>query len=236
MLGRAPRGARRGGWAGRGGAWAATLFFADFELLPGAPGRPGENDDWGRVCAPFWPRGPTAPRAQPGLNPALGAAGPPCGGWRIGRRGEAGKGLPLTVATGATIQALFYASCAPMSSVLGWAPGAHNAVAKFWRSQILRSAARMAISPLRTHDARLARAQRRVLAGRSRCSAGYVALWRRARHGGGPAGRARAGPRGIAGGPQEAARVSARGAARKRLGGAGVRRACRLQARQLAPI
>ena len=85
---------------------------------------------------PFLAPQPARPRAQPGLNPALGAAGPPWGGWRFGRRGEAGNGLALTVAVGATTQALKHASSAPMSSVLGWAHLRILPVGKSWRSHI----------------------------------------------------------------------------------------------------
>ena len=127
---------------------------------------------------PALQRARSACRARPKVP--FPSAPTPCGGWRIGRRREAGKGLPLTVATGATIQALLDASCAPMSSVLGWAQGARNRHRNSWRLHIVDLAAQNAVSALRTHDARLARAQRRVLAGRSRCSAGYVAFWRRA--------------------------------------------------------
>ena len=177
MLGRAPRGARRGGWAGRGGTWAATRFFADFELLPVAAGRPGEYDDWGRVCAPLRPGISPSPRAQPGPNPALGEAGPPSGGFRIAGRAEAGSVLALSVAIRPTTQALKHASSAPMSSVLGWAWRAQKGVGKFWRSHILRSAVPNVISPLHTHQARLGNAHGRARARCSRCSAGNVVMW-----------------------------------------------------------
>jgi len=64
---------------------------------------------------PARPACPARPRVRARCAPT------PRGGWRIGRRRQAGDGLPLTVATGATIQALFGASCAAKSSVLGWA-------------------------------------------------------------------------------------------------------------------
>ena len=50
---------------------------------------------------------------------------------KIARRREAGNELPLTVAIGPTTQALKHASCAPMSSVVGWAWRAHLGVTKF---------------------------------------------------------------------------------------------------------
>ena len=87
----------------------------------------------GRCLRPFLALLPAFPPPLAQAQLCARRRRPPCGGWRIGRGEAAVKGLPLTVATGATIQALFDASCAPMSSVLGWAPGAHNAVAKFWR-------------------------------------------------------------------------------------------------------
>ena len=117
------------------------------------------------------------PRAQPGLNPALGAAGPPCGDWRFGRRGEAGNGLPLTVAVGATTQALKHASSAPMSSVLGWAQLRANRHRNSWTLHILDRPVQKVVSALRTREARLGNAQRRVRAGGSRCSQGDVVLW-----------------------------------------------------------
>ena len=131
----------------------------------------------GGVSAPL--SGPaTRPPACPARpKPALGAAGPPCGGWRIGRRGEAGNGLALTVAVGATTQALKHASSAPMSSVLGWAHLRIYAVGKSWRSPISRSAVETVISALRTHQARLGNAHGRARARCSRCSAGNVVMW-----------------------------------------------------------
>ena len=72
------------------------------------------------------------------------------------------------------------------------------------------------------------------MGGRARAARDAVQdMWscgRRARHGGEPAGRARAAARGIAGRPREAAHVRARGAAGKGLGRRALRRASRLQA------
>ena len=140
---------------------------------------------------PFLAPQPDRPACPARPKPALGAAGPPWGGWRFGRRGEAGNGLALTVAVGATTQALWDASCAPMSSVLGWAHLRAKWHATSWRSPILLSAARMVISPLHTHQARLWNAHGRARARGSRCSLGNVVMWE-ARAAWRRAGRARA--------------------------------------------
>ena len=140
---------------------------------------------------PFVAPQPDRPACPARPKPALGAAGPPWGGWRFGRRGEAGNGLPLTVAIGPTTQALKHASCAPMSPGLGWAQGAHLAVPKFCRSPITRSAVAMAISALPTRAARRGSAHGRVRARGSRCSQVDVVLWE-ARAAWRRAGRARA--------------------------------------------
>ena len=231
MLGRGPRGARRGGWAGRGGAWAATLFFADFELLPGAPGRPGENNDWGGVCAPFWHLSPTARVPSPASTCAR-RGGPAVWGmedWasaggrkRVGV--DRGRRDDHTVPFGRVLRA--HVVCSVM--------GAHVRIAVIhsWRLAILLPLVETMSFPLRTHRARLGNAFWRARASALRCSQGDVVFLGARALMGAPADRACARARHHAASlanPREAARVRTRGGAGKGLGREGVRRAARLQ-------